>query len=271
VNGNDVLNLTKEKYATCETYQDVGRAQGPNSALTFKTWFKRSGLFRYEATTDTGGTGSQHLAVWFDGDRFHSDFSIFAKPKESSNLMLAMAYAMVTAGPCTLLVPGLLMPGSIATLYGVDVGDYEIVSDVDEYGKQCLRIRSDDLKEQKEIWIRSLDNGMLKYYRQWITDQADRQASIEKMEQVLKEPTSVIEMKSAMKDLAFADQDQSAINAVFDLFANNPEPFLGAIKQLEKSFSLDQTWNIEKVLYESVIFDEQIADTVFLPSSPNSR
>lgn len=73
--GDEIFERMHQKYADCRTYSDSGSIESDNGRMTFKTYFVRPNLFKFEYAhypnhhpdaPETSGT------IWSDGNEFFS-------------------------------------------------------------------------------------------------------------------------------------------------------------------------------------------------------
>jgi outer membrane lipoprotein-sorting protein len=141
LDGEEVFERTSQKYADCRTYSDSGRIEGSLGVVTFKTFFVRPNLFKFEFNRrlldeDTSGV------IWSDGNGLYNTYNhdLDAAPSDSfSSLLTEIGSA---AQEASYLVPMMLMPDFAGESALVNAGPYQSVEHTSIADRSCHRIRS---------------------------------------------------------------------------------------------------------------------------------
>lgn len=138
MDAQEVFERASEKYADCRTYSDVGSIEHGSDSESFKTFFVRPNLFRFEFKKDDSAPG----IIWSDGNEY---FSTLNKDLDHvpfdrySSLLLSIKDS---AGDASYLVPTLLMPEYAGESTLRNAGPYVFVDHTSIADRSSRRIRS---------------------------------------------------------------------------------------------------------------------------------
>lgn len=137
----EVFERAAEKYADCRTYSDAGRIDSDIGVMTFKTYFVRPNLFRYEFDSDFG-LDTKSGMIWSDGNEFFTNYSGLLNHiqcERISDLFLEIGRA---AQPASALIPMLLLPEFALPENLVNAQPYEAIAHTSIADRSCHRIKS---------------------------------------------------------------------------------------------------------------------------------
>ncbi len=131
-----------QKYADCRTYYDSGKISSDDSAvMTFKTYFVRPNLFRFEFEhqsdeQDRSGT------IWSDGNQFYTSYTDALNHAPCDNISSLIAAIGTAAQETSYLVPMMLMPDYAGPNALVNAAPYVQAEHTSIADRSCHRIKS---------------------------------------------------------------------------------------------------------------------------------
>ena len=227
VHADDVIDHIALKYGNCQTYQDIGRVDGAQGAITFSTYFVRPNKFRFDwIYLDRA---SIRNSVWSDGLKVFAHHALVEAPEELPNLSLAIAGATgVSQGTAhtvsTLLIPGAEVARTSRTL--LKLVPYELCESEIVAGELCHRVTSTRTNGRNDLWIRASDYAILMYREESTSTPAD---------------------------------DEQTIAAVYEIDAGEAEE----MRQYLSMQTEEDRHSATCARYERVAFDEPIDEAVF--------
>jgi hypothetical protein len=159
----DLIELTRKKYAECKSYSDVGVACTENAPavrdIRFKTAFERDDRFRFEFRQyhpHLGKSGPDHISVvWSNGTR-HTLARAALGQQNYGNLSGPVSGATGISAASVIHIPSLLMPDLFAIrptwleLEGARILREEILGD-----SKCLVLTGFRRITEYSVWIDS--------------------------------------------------------------------------------------------------------------------
>jgi outer membrane lipoprotein-sorting protein len=144
LDGEEVFERTAEKYADCRTYADSGRIESDSGVVTFKTFFVRPNLFKFEFTRRAGDEDTSGI-IWSDGNEFFSTYNhaLDHIPCDSFSSLFAEIGSAGTA--VSYLVPMLLLPDYAGPHALANASPYVSVEHTSIADRSCHRIRSTNI------------------------------------------------------------------------------------------------------------------------------
>jgi hypothetical protein len=144
LHGEEVFERTAEKYADCRTYSDSGRIEDTSGIITFKTFFVRPNLFKFEFTRRAGDHDTSGI-IWSDGNEFFSTYNHAFDHVPCDSFSSLFAEIGSAAAAVSYLVPMLLLPDYAGLQALTYAGPYVSVEHTSVTDRSCHRIRSTDV------------------------------------------------------------------------------------------------------------------------------
>ncbi|MBS1956988.1 MAG: hypothetical protein JST89_22555 [Cyanobacteria bacterium SZAS-4] len=141
MNGEEVFERTAQKYADCRTYSDSGRIESNLGVMTFKTFFVRPNLFKFEFAHESEEQGKSGI-IWSDGNEFFTSYNHDLDNVPCDNISSLLVEIGLAAQPASYLVPMMLMPDYIDANSLSNAAPYLSTEHTSIADRSCHRIKS---------------------------------------------------------------------------------------------------------------------------------
>jgi outer membrane lipoprotein-sorting protein len=193
MNADDIINQMARRYSNCQTYQDTGRVEGRQHAMTFSTYFVRPDLFRFD-WIDHEEEPCRN-SIWSDGLKVFSRYDHGDGVEEEPNIGLAIAGATGISQGAAHTVSTLLLPDADFALRSrglLKLAPYVLCGSEMEAGESCHRVRHSTKNHKGDLWIRASDFAILKYQDESTSTPEDDEETIAALSQF--DPAAAEEM-----------------------------------------------------------------------------
>jgi hypothetical protein len=141
LNGDEIFERMAQKYADCGTYSDSGRIDTAASTMTFRTFFVRPNLFRFEFAHQSDEPGHAGT-IWSDGNQFFTSYVDDLNQTPCDSIASLFKEIGTAAQPASYLVPMLLLsdfagPEALSNAAPYTPAEHTSIAD-----RSCHRIRS---------------------------------------------------------------------------------------------------------------------------------
>lgn len=130
-----------QKYGDCGTYSDSGRIEGTRGAMTFKTYFVRPNLFRFEFNHHSEETGISEF-IWSDGNELFTSYNTDFNHLPCDNVPGLLDEIGRAAQEASYLVPMMLMPDYCTPAALINASPYIQIEHTSIADRSCHRIKS---------------------------------------------------------------------------------------------------------------------------------
>lgn len=141
MNGDEVFERTAQKYADCRTYSDSGRIESNLGVMTFKTFFVRPLLFKFEFSHESEEQGKSGI-IWSDGNEFFTSYNHDLDHVPCDNISSLFVEIGLAAQPASYLVPMMLAPDYVDANSLSNAGPYVSTEHTSIADRSCHRIKS---------------------------------------------------------------------------------------------------------------------------------
>lgn len=222
----ELLDRLREKYSTCETYQDTGRVDGPYSSILFQTFFVRPLKFRFDWVE-----GAAKNSIWTDESKVFAMFSFNDNVEEETSLSYAIAGATGVSQRAAHTIPTMLMPdieaavNSRTLIKQFDCVDATCMDETVE-GRELFKVCITRPNQVDELWVRSEDLAVVR---------------------IKEEHTSTTE------------DDEVLLQSIREFDAEHAE----GMRLFLASQSPEARHSVTTTLYQEILFDKYIDNAVF--------
>ncbi len=141
MNGEEIFERTAQKYADCRTYSDSGRIENNLGVMTFKTFFVRPNLFRFEFSHESEEQGKSGT-IWSDGNEFFTSYNNELNHVPCDNISSLLVEIGLAAQSASYLVPMMLMPDYADVHALANATPYVSTEHTSIADRSCHRIKS---------------------------------------------------------------------------------------------------------------------------------
>ena len=145
LNGEEIFERTSQKYADCRTYSDSGRVENERGVMTFKTFFVRPNLFKFEFDHQSDEQGKSGI-IWSDGNEFFTSYNDDLDHVPCDNISSLLVEIGSAAQQASYLVPMMLMSDYAGANALADAGPYVTTEHTSIADRSCHRIKSSNLE-----------------------------------------------------------------------------------------------------------------------------
>lgn len=141
MNGDEIFERMAQKYADCGTYSDSGKIESAVGVMTFKTFFVRPNLFKFEfalASQEHEKAGT----IWSDGNQLFTNYSHDLNQLPCDSISSLLTEIGEAAQQASYLVPMLLLPDFAGSDSLANASPYVQAEHTSIADRSCHRIKS---------------------------------------------------------------------------------------------------------------------------------
>ena len=141
LNGDEIFERMAQKYGDCGTYSDSGKIEATRGVMTFKTYFVRPNLFRFEFSHQSEETGLSEF-IWSDGNELFTSYNNDFNHLPCDNIPRLLDEIGTAAQEASYLVPMMLMPDYAGPAALINASPYVQIEHTSIADRSCHRIKS---------------------------------------------------------------------------------------------------------------------------------